>query len=192
MKTRRDKRVGCRLTMVFALSAAVILTGFMPGAVFGKTAREIDVSVDVSLERFNRQVQGGEQFAKSARGILVMPGVTKGAFIIGAQYGEGALRVGGVTVDYYSLTAGSIGLQVGGERKDIIIMFMTDDSLKNFQESKGWEAGVDGSVAFHESGASGSLNTNTVRDPIVGFIFDTKGIIADLSIKGAKFTKLDR
>ncbi|MFC1829896.1 YSC84-related protein [Thermodesulfobacteriota bacterium] len=191
METRRNQQIRCRI-MILAVSAAVILTGLIPGAAFGKTAREIDVSVDVALERFNRQVQGGEEFAKSATGILVMPGVTKGAFIIGAQYGEGALRVGGVTVDYYSLAAGSIGLQIGGERKDIIIMFMTDEALKKFRESKGWEAGVDGSIAFHDSGTSGSLSTQTAKDPIVGFIFDTKGFIADLSLKGAKFTKLDR
>jgi len=158
----------------------------------GASAKEIEASVDVALERFHAQVQGGSEFAKSAKGLLVLPRVMKAAFIVGGEYGEGALRIGGKTVDYYNIVSGSLGFQFGGEAKDIIIAFMTDDVLKNFRASKGWEAGADGNVALFTIGAGERADTRTLKDPIVGFVFDVKGLMADISLKGAKITKLDK
>ena len=69
---------------------------------------------------------------------------------------------------------------------------MTDEALKKFQGSANWEAGVDGNVALISIGAGTRLDTTTMKDPIVGFVFDTKGLMADVSLKGSKFTKLDK
>ncbi len=176
----------------FLVSLSVALVGILPGNGYAKTAKEIDVSVDVALEKFHKQVKGAEEFAREAKGILVLPGVIKGAFIIGGEYGEGALRVAGGTVAYYNMAAGSFGLQIGGQSKDIIIMFMTKDALQSFRAGQGWEAGVDGNVALIDIGAGKGLSTYTGQDPIVGFVFDAKGLIADLSLKGSKFTRLKK
>ena len=154
------------------------------------TAKEINVSVDVALERFYKQVQGSREFIHAAKGLLVMPNVKKAGFFIGGQYGEGALRVGGKTVAYYNLVSGSYGLTFGAQAMDIIIVFMTDEALKQFRASEGWEAGVDGNVALITVGAGKRIDTTTTRDPIVGFVFDVKGLMLDVSLKGAKFTKL--
>ena len=164
----------------------------LAGSAFAKTAAEIDASVDAALDRFYKQVAGAREFVKSAKGILVMPNVVKGAFIIGGEYGEGALRIDGKTVAYYNTISGSIGFQIGGESKDIILCFMTEKALNDFRASKGWEAGVDGNVALVTIGAGERADTTTSKDPIVGFVFDAKGLIADLSLKGAKFTRLDK
>jgi len=165
---------------------------FSANNLLAKTAKEIDASVDVAIERFYQQVKGAEQFVKASKGMLVMPNVVKGAFIVGGEYGEGALRIGGKTVDYYNTISGSIGFQIGGEAKDIILLFMTDEALKKFRDSKGWEAGVDGNVALISVGAGERADTTTSKDPVVGFVFDAKGLIADISLKGAKFSKLDK
>jgi len=169
-----------------------VASALFTGISFAKTAKEIDASVDAAIERFYKQVAGGSEFVKAAKGILVMPNVVKAAFIIGGEYGEGALRIDGKTVAYYNTVSGSIGFQIGGESKDIILCFMTDEALKNFRASKGWEAGVDGNVALISIGAGERADTTTAKDPIVGFVFDAKGLIADISLKGAKFTKLDK
>ena len=169
-----------------------VISVLFSGNLFAKTAREIDVSVEVAIERFYKQVKGAKEFVKASKGMLVMPNVIKGAFIIGGEYGEGALRVGGKSVDYYNTIAGSIGFQIGGQAKDIFLLFMTDEALKNFRASSGWEAGVDGNVALITIGAGERADTTTSKDPIVGFVIDAKGLIADLSIKGAKFSKLDK
>ena len=169
-----------------------VISLFIPGNLFSKTAREIDVSVDVAIERFHKQVIGAKALIKASKGMLVMPNVIKGAFIIGGEYGEGALRIGGKSVDYYNTVSGSIGFQIGGQSKDIILLFMTDEALSQFRASSGWEAGVDGNVALITIGAGERADTTTSKDPIVGFVFDVKGLIADLSIKGAKFSKINK
>lgn len=161
------------------------------GQSYGATAKEIDASADAALDRFYEQVKNGKEIAQQAKGLLVLPNVKKGALIIGGEYGQGALRIGGTTVDYYSIISGSIGFQIGGQAKDIILAFMTDDALKDFRASKGWEAGVDGNVALITIGAGERVDFTRTNEPIVGFVFDVKGLMADISLKGAKFNKLD-
>ena len=174
------------------LLSITVICVFLSNNLIAKTAREIDVSVDVAIERFHKQVIGAEKLIEASKGILVMPNVFKGAFLIGGEYGEGALRIDGKTVDYYNTAAGSIGIQIGGQSKDIILLFMTDEALKQFRDSKGWEAGLDGNVAFIKYGAGVREDTTTTKEPIVGFVIDSKGLIADFSFKGAKFTKIDK
>jgi lipid-binding SYLF domain-containing protein len=121
-----------------------------------------------------------------------LPNVKKGALIVGGEYGQGAMRIAGKTVEYYSMISGSIGLQIGGQAKDIVIAFNSSEALKKFRDSKGWEAGVDGNVALVTLGAGESAISSMGKDPIVAFVFDVKGLIADMSIRGAKFNKLDK
>ncbi|MBE0425758.1 MAG: hypothetical protein IBX72_03820 [Nitrospirae bacterium] len=165
---------------------------FFANGSFAATAKEIEVSVDVALERFVKEVRGGEEFLKVAKGILVIPGIFKAGFIIGGEYGEGALRIGGKTVDYYSIVAGSWGIQIGAQKKDVILIFMQEESLKKFRESPGWKAGVDGSVAIVDVGAGKAVDTTNIKDPIIGFVFGQKGLMVNATIEGSKFTKLDK
>jgi lipid-binding SYLF domain-containing protein len=155
-------------------------------------AMEIDTSVDVTLEQFKADIKGGDEFLQSAKGVLVFPKVIKAGFIVGGSYGEGALRIGGKTVDYYNTVAASFGFLAGAQSVRVIIVFMQDDALKKFRESKGWEAGVDGSVTLVNVGAAGTIDTTTIKDPIVGFVFGNKGLMADLSLAGSKYTKIVR
>ena len=176
--------------------AGVLFLGFSlvigSGMALAKSAQEIDVGVDVTLDEFKKDIRGGEEFLNSARGVLVFPEVIKAGFVVGGTYGEGALRIGGKTVDYYSTAAASFGLLAGAQSVRIIIVFMQEDALKKFQASQGWEAGVDGSVTLVDIGAAGTLDTTTIKDPIVGFVFGNKGLMADLSLTGSKYTKIVR
>ncbi len=156
------------------------------------TAREIDVSVDVAIERFTKEIKGGAQFLASAKGVLVFPSVIKAGFGIGGEYGEGALRIGGRTVDYYNTVAASFGLQIGAQSKTIILVFMQQEALDRFRRSEGWKVGVDGSVALVTVGAGGALDTENIKDPIVGFVFGQKGLMFNLTLEGAKITRLNK
>lgn len=176
-------RLPALLFMLFALAAAPA------GAT---SSAEIDAGVNQTLSRFTKEVAGADAFLKSARGALVFPKVYKAGIGIGGEYGEGALRVGGKTVDYYSTAAASIGFQLGGQVKSIIILFMQDEALRKFRNSEGWKAGVDGSIALVDIGAGRELSTQTIKDPIVAFIFDQKGLMYNLTLEGSKFTKLKK
>jgi len=156
------------------------------------SANEINSSVNEAINRFYKQVDGSKEFMAQAMAVLVMPNVTKAGFVVGGQYGEGALRVGGKTQAYYNLVAGSYGFTFGAQRMDIIIAFMTDDALKGFQRVHGWEVGVDGNVALVDVGGGKRLDTTTLRDPVVGFVFDAKGLMVDVSLKGAKFSRIKK
>ena len=175
------------------LGVMLLAVFLFAGQSFAKmTAKEVDASVDAAMERFHKQVKDASEVVKQAKGLLILPNVKKGALIVGGEYGQGAMRIGGKTVEYYSMMSGSFGLQIGGQAKDIIIAFMSNEALKKFRESKGWEAGVDGNVALIKVGAGESAMTAMSKQPIAAFVFDVKGLMADMSLKGAKFNKLDK
>lgn len=190
MKRKFKGTVSNLLTLAVLILALSLAVGTNPA--FAKSAKEIDISVDVALEQFENDVKGGKEFLRSAKGVLVFPSVIKAGFGIGGEYGEGALRIGGKTVDYYSTAAASIGFQIGAQSKRVILVFMQANALKQFRASSGWEAGVDGSVALVELGTGGSIDTTNIKDPIVGFVFGNKGLMYNLTLEGSKFTKLNK
>ncbi len=180
------------ITVVTCVLVLLCAASVGPKRAHSATAKEIDVSVDVALEKFRKEVKGANEFLRVAKGVLVFPKVFKAGFVIGGEYGEGALRIGGKTVEYYSLAGGSVGFQFGAQTKTIIIIFMEKSELERFRRSDGWEAGVDGSIAVLDVGAGGSIDTTTVKSPIVAFVIGQKGLMVDISLKGAKFTKIKR
>jgi lipid-binding SYLF domain-containing protein len=151
---------------------------------------EIDAAADGALERLYRLEPGSRPLVQQAKGVLVFPSVFKTAVGLGGEYGEGALRVGGKTVDYYSATAGSLGFQIGGQKKAIFILFMTEPALAQFQSSSGWQAGADASVALISVGASGAASTQTAQRPVVGYVLTQGGLMVDASLSGTKISKL--
>ena len=171
------------------LVVAVVLS-FASESIWAETDQEIEASVNACLARFTAEVKGGREMLAMAKGVLVMPSVVKAGLIVGGEYGKGALRVGGKTESYYNLASGSIGFQIGGQAKDFVILFMTDEALKQFQDSKGWEVGVDGSVTLANFGGGKRVDFIRMNDPIIVFVFDVKGLMADISLKGAKFSKI--
>ena len=176
--------------------AGVLFLGFSlvigSSMALAKSAIEIDTSVDVAMEQFQNDIKGAKEFLASAKGVLVFPNVVKAGFVVGGSYGEGALRIGGKTVDYYNTAAASWGFLAGAQSVRVIIVFMQEDALEKFRASQGWEAGVDGSVTLVNIGAAGTIDTTNIRDPIVGFVFGNKGLMADLSLTGTKYTKIVR
>jgi lipid-binding SYLF domain-containing protein len=186
--------VSLRLTLRYSLFLFLIAVIHLAATTNARaaSAREIDIKVDEALERFKKEVGGGARFLASAEGVLVFPSVIKAGFGIGGEYGEGALRIGGKTADYYSTAAASIGLQLGAQSKTVVLVFLDNKALKEFRNSAGWKAGVDGSVALIELGAGGTIDTKNIKDPIVGFVFSNKGLMYNLTLEGSKYTKLHK
>lgn len=154
--------------------------------------QEIDAQVREAMQQFNKHTPAGRELAQKAAGMLVFPSVIKAGIGIGGEYGEGALVVKGKTVAYYQLAAASIGFQLGAQERSQIVLFMNPKVLDDFRQSKGWQAGVDGSVALATLGAGGSIDTETARQPIIGFIFSNKGLMYNLTFEGSKLTRIER
>jgi lipid-binding SYLF domain-containing protein len=152
---------------------------------------EIDARVTAVLETFSAESPEGKALLNKAAGALVFPDVYKVGFGIGGEYGEGALLIAGKPVSYYSTSGASFGLQLGAQAKSQVILFMTQSALARFRRSKGWEAGVDGSIAVVREDASGGIDTTTAQQPVIGFVFSNKGLMYNLSLEGSKITPLE-
>ncbi|MFM0595228.1 MULTISPECIES: BPSL1445 family SYLF domain-containing lipoprotein [Burkholderiaceae] len=152
--------------------------------------QSIDASVDGTMSRLYTTVQGSRELVSKARGVLVFPSVLQAGFIVGGQYGEGSLRVGGGTVGYYSTISGSFGLQAGAQSKAIIFLFMTQDALDKFRNADGWSVGGDASVALVKMGANGAVDTTTATAPVEVFVLTNAGLMGDLSLQGTKVSRL--
>ena len=173
-------------------SVAMLAALFFSASATADSGWKIDQKVDEALSVFKQDINGADMFLDQAAGYLVFPRVIKIGVGIGAESGEGALRVGGSTVDYFRTTSGSVGLQLGAQAKSIIIVFMTQDALQKFRNSSGWKVGVDGSVALIDVGVGKTIDSGNVRDPVVGFIFGSKGLMYNLTLEGSKITKLNK
>lgn len=156
------------------------------------SAEEINISVNGTLKRFAEEITGGSEFLQKATGVLVFPSVIKAGMGVGGEYGEGALRIGDKTMEYYNTAAASIGFQLGAQSKSVVVVFLTEKALQDFRKSEGWKAGVDGSVALVKWGVGEDINSIDIKDPIVGFVFSNKGLMYNLTIEGSKFTKIVR
>ena len=152
--------------------------------------QSIDASVDATLSRMYSTVKGSRELVAKSRGVLVFPEVLQAGFIVGAQSGNGALRVGGSTVGYYNTSSLSVGLQAGAQSKAIVFLFMTQEALDEFRGSDGWAAGAGASVALVKMGANGAVDTTTATAPVQVVVLTNAGLMGDVSINGTKVTKL--
>ncbi|MEW6120172.1 MAG: YSC84-related protein [Pseudomonadota bacterium] len=177
-----------QFVVLFAALSALLVSAAPARAA---SAAVIDVEVSEALEAFQK-IDGARAFLAIAKGVLVFPKVYKAGIGVGGEYGEGALRVGGTTVDYYSTAAASIGFQLGAQAKTIVVLFIDEAALQKFRASEGWKVGVDGSVALVDIGVGKSLDSQNIKDPVVGFVFGQKGLMYNLTLEGSKFTKLDK
>lgn len=153
-------------------------------------ASQLDEDVDAALKSLYETTPAAKALGENAKGILVFPNITKAGFIVGGQGGNGVLVKQGKHVGYYNTAAVSVGLQAGIQTYGYALFFMSDTVMKNFEKSKGWEVGVGPSVVVVDSGVGKDITTLTGKADIYAFIFDQKGLMAGVGIKGSKITKL--
>ncbi len=168
--------------------AALLFSSHGVGAA---SKEEINADVRQAVQNFYKHTSAGKELAQRAAGMLVFPNVIKAGIGIGGEYGEGALLVKGKTVAYYNIGAASIGFQLGAQARSQIVLFMNEHALASFRRSQGWTAGVDGSVALATLGAGGSIDTETAKKPVIGFIFSNKGLMYNLTFEGSKISKIN-
>ncbi|MGD9866456.1 MAG: YSC84-related protein [Hyphomicrobiales bacterium] len=186
MRTAITTKLGI---LLLALTFAAGSFSFAPRA--QASAASIDANASETLNRFFRTVHNGRELANKAAAVLIFPSIVKAGFGIGGEYGEGALHVGGRSVAYYNLVSASVGFQLGLQTRSVIIMFMTQAALDNFRSRAGFEIGVDGSVALLTIGAGAQVNTDNIADPIIGFVFNNKGLMYNLTLEGSKISRIN-
>lgn len=150
----------------------------------------IDARVDATLQEMYRRYPGTVALAEKSAGMLVMPLVTEAGFGLGGAYGRGALRVGGVTVDYYSVSKASAGLQIGAQQYAHVLFFMTQEALLDFRRSPGWAAGGDLEYVVNNEGRTISAETTTALAPVIAAVFGQAGLRLGATLEGTKYSRI--
>ncbi|MEM9098018.1 MAG: twin-arginine translocation pathway signal protein [Pseudomonadota bacterium] len=177
-----------RALVAFAVSALMIQT---TGAQ-AESGAEIDQKVDAAIEQLYAAEPQAKDLAAKSVAMLIFPEIIKGGLIVGGQYGEGALRVGGETKGYFSIAAASFGLQFGGQTFGYAMFFLNQDAVDHVRETKGFEVGTGPTLVGGDQGWSGSLGTNDLQGDIAVVFFGQEGLMAGGGIQGSKITRIER
>ena len=177
--------------ITFVLVALLVLTQWN-GAAHAASAAAIDADADAALNKLYESQPVAKMLAEKAAADLVFPNIVKAGFIVGAQYGQGALRIKGKTVGYYSTASGSYGLQAGAQSFGYVLFLMTPSAVEYLDKSGGWEIGVGPSIVVVDAGIARTLSTTTLKSDVYAFIFDQKGLMAGIGLQGSKITRIEK
>ena len=177
---------------VFALGAlaGVSVTAACGNGVGSNGGDIIDARVDATLTQMYRVYPNTKGLAEKANGMLVMPLVTEASFGLGGAYGQGALRIEGATVDYYSLAEVSGGFQIGAQQYAHVLFFMTEEALTKFRRSPGWAVGGDVQYVISDQGDGAAASTTTALSPVLAAVFNRGGLFVGASLQGNKYTRI--
>ncbi len=181
-----------RLTIMLLILAFAAGTAVSPNPAAAATAAEIDRDVKNALESLYGRSSTAKALGEKAKGILIFPSIVKGGFLVGGQYGEGALLKGGRNAGYYSTLQVSYGWQAGLQKHGYAMFFMTDSAMKWLDKSDGWEIGTGPSIVVMDAGAAKAMTTTTLQSEIYSFFFDQKGLMGGLGLQGTKITKIEK
>jgi lipid-binding SYLF domain-containing protein len=180
------------LILVVALTLVTLTLNALSASVaLGASASAIDRNATASLITLYKNTAGAKALADKAVAVLVFPSIVKAGFIIGGQFGDGALRKHGKTVAYYRSLAASYGFQAGVQAFGYVLFFTDDASLQYLENSAGWELGTGPSLVVLDEGFGKNLSTTTLQKGVYAFIFDQKGLMGGAGIQGSKITRIN-
>lgn len=175
---------------VIALTAGLALAAALPEIAAAATASELSRSSEAALQKLYSQSPQARRLGAKARAILIFPKIAKAGFIFGAQGGEGAARVRGRYVGYYSIVAGSFGLQAGVQTFSYAMFLMTPRAVDRLKEAEGWAIGSDPNVVIADAGAAATLDTTTLKKDVYAMPFGQAGLMAGITLQGSKITAI--
>jgi len=155
----------------------------------GSDRAQIDRDATAALNDLYAKNPGTKALADKAKAILVFPTITKAGFVIGGQYGTGAMRQGGATVGYYNIVGGTFGYQIGAQTFSQAYFFNTQEALDTFKKAKGFEAGASATAVAADFGANGEVSSATLQKPVVVVTWGQAGLMAGATIDGLKITE---
>lgn len=149
-------------------------------------------SANVMKEILNMPDGIPHSFLDKARCVIVLPNVVKGAFVVGASYGRGAMvcRTG---PDFsgqwgppamYQLEEGSVGFQIGGQATDFVLLVMNDHGMRSLLDSK-VKLGADATVAAGPVGRDAQAATDAQMNAEILTYSRARGVFAGVSLNGA-------
>jgi len=192
------------MNSIYSLSLRLFSLFFLIGVTFGplpaaagnRTALDNDVHAAITL--LKRTTPAARVLAKRARGALVFPNIVKAGFLVGVQYGNGALvrakKGGGYYIaDYYNISSASYGFQAGAQSFGYVVVLMTDAAVEHVETSQGWELGVGPSIVIVDEGmAKTTTSESLLNSDVYAFTFGQEGLMGGMGLQGSKITRLNR
>jgi SH3 domain-containing YSC84-like protein 1 len=174
-----------------AAACLTLVAGAVSAQELNKEQRRLEESGVVMQEVLNIPDNIPHDLLEKAECVIVFPSLMKAAFVVGAQYGRGAMvcrtgekfrgRWGAPAM--YALEGGSFGLQIGAEATDLILLVMNDRGMESILSSK-VKLGADASVAAGPKGRDASADTDAwMRAEILSYS-RSRGLFAGVSVEG--------
>jgi len=191
------------MNYMYLLSSRLFSLFLLIGVTFGSVSAAseertaLDNDVHAAIAQLLETSPAAKRLASSAEGALVFPNIVKAGFIVGVQYGDGALvraKQGGghYIASYYNIASVSYGFQAGLQTFGYVLVLMTDAAVENVETSQGWELGVGPSIVIVDAGLAKTLTTETAKSDVYAFTFGQKGLMAGLGLQGTKVTRLTK
>jgi len=156
-----------------------------------KTAERLDDAADVMKEIMDTADKGIPQdLLNKAQCIVIVPGLKKGAFIVGGKYGKGFVNCRKESGEGWTAPAairvegGSVGFQIGGAETDVVMLVMNERGMKKLLTSK-FTLGGEGEVAAGPVGRNASAQTDALMHAEMLSWSRSRGVFAGISLQGA-------
>ncbi|WP_022707555.1 YSC84-related protein [Paracoccus zeaxanthinifaciens] len=175
---------------LLATGGAALLAAGCTNAVGTDGSARLDARVDQTQAYLLQSYPAAAPLVQNAKGVLYMPLMTEAALGVGGAYGQGALRINGQTVDYYSATRATVGLQAGAQQYAHALIFQTDQALASFRAAPGWVAGAGAYYAVPAGGMAVGADSLSAQFPVVAMIFGQSGLMAGAAIEGTKYNRV--
>jgi lipid-binding SYLF domain-containing protein len=167
----------------FAMSA-----GLLYGA--SDAPKRLDAAADVITEIMSAPDKGIPQdLLAKAECVVIVPGLKKAAFVVGAKYGKGFMlcRKGGAgwsAPGSIRVEGGSVGFQIGGSETDVVLLVMNQGGAKKLLSSK-FTVGADATAALGPVGRDSSAATDAQMHAEILTYSRSRGVFAGVSLEGA-------
>jgi lipid-binding SYLF domain-containing protein len=172
-----------------AMFALLLIGAWATAALAKNEARTVRDSAEV-LQQIMKMPEKGipPALLREAHAVAIIPGVIKGAFIVGGRHGTGVVLVRengrwGNPV-FVSITGGSVGWQVGGTSTDLVLVFKSLKGVEGLLKGK-FTLGADAAVAAGPVGRNAEAATDVMLKSEILSYSRSRGLFAGLSLEGA-------
>ncbi len=156
-----------------------------------KTAERLDDAASVISEIMETSDKGIPQdLLDKSQCIVIVPGLKKGAFIVGGKYGKGFVNCrkedgqGWTAPAAIRVEGGSFGFQIGGAETDVVLLVMNERGMKKLLTSK-FTLGAEGEVAAGPVGRNATAETDALMHAEILSWSRSRGVFAGVSLQGA-------
>lgn len=156
----------------------------------GTSDTAVGAEAQAALESLYRQQPSLRRLADQSKAVLVFPTITQAGLGIGGLYGHGVMMEGGTAGDQYNIAGGTIGYQIGAKSFSQAYFFHTEEALKTFRDTLGFQAGANATAVAASYGANGEISTETLQRPVAVVTWGQSGLMAGAMLQGAKITKI--